>query len=176
MTDVSLGVITHGGCGSPSISADGRFVAYFTNDPPVSADVFLRDRQTETTQRASVNSNGESIGAEDGLELSSNGRFVAFTSVGYIIYEFARETGRSAAVMPTVDHQIPTAPSRAPAISTDGRFVAFERFATNLVFGDTNGTGGSNPITLSLQGIIQDDASQIPEHRSLTNAAVIEFR
>ena len=40
-----------------------------------------------------------------------------------------------------------TTSSLFPSISADGRFVAFESLATNLVAGDTNGTGTSSCAT-----------------------------
>lgn len=84
----------------PSMSADGRFVAFHSGsdnlvpgDTNGAVDVFVRDVQEGTTHRVSV--------AGDG----SQGNFE----------------------------------SRAPSISADGRFVAFQSHATNLVPGDTNG-------------------------------------
>src|SRR3712207_3259123 len=50
-----------GGSGSPSISDDGRYVAFTSsatnlvaNDTNDRTDVFVRDRQTGTTERVSV--------------------------------------------------------------------------------------------------------------------------
>src|SRR4051794_17369920 len=72
-----------------AISADGRFVAFFSaasnlvpGDTNGHQDVFVHDRQTGSTERASVatdgtQSNGSSYYA---LSLSADGRFVAFTS------------------------------------------------------------------------------------------------
>jgi hypothetical protein len=70
----SLGTqATGGGSGTPSISADGRFVAFHSeatnlvpNDTNGKWDVFVRDVQEGTTERVSV--------------ISANGRFVAFKS------------------------------------------------------------------------------------------------
>ena len=81
----------------PSISADGRFVAFdsiATNlvpgdtngDPqfePSGEDVFVRDRQTGTTERVSVFSDGsESPASSAGADpaISTDGRFVAFAA------------------------------------------------------------------------------------------------
>jgi WD40-like Beta Propeller Repeat len=77
------------GMGGPSISADGRYVAFdseATNlvkgDTNNTADVFVRDRLTGTTERVSVASDGAQAnagGTEPGI--SGDGRFVAFVSV-----------------------------------------------------------------------------------------------
>jgi Tol biopolymer transport system component len=87
---------------SPDVSADGRFVAFASNasdlvpgDTNGAADVFVRDRQTGSTSRVSVNSAEAQVDGPTG--------------------------------------------SLAPAISGDGRFVAFVSDATDVVAGDTNG-------------------------------------
>ena len=70
----------------PSISADGRFVAFWSlasnlvaGDTNGSKDVFVRDRQSGTTERASVGSGGAQ-GNDDSFKptISADGRFVAF--------------------------------------------------------------------------------------------------
>jgi Tol biopolymer transport system component len=71
-----------------AITADGRYMAFTstsavlvggdTNGMP---DVFLRDRQTNQTQRISVTSAGAQGGGESGnAAISGNGRFVVFDS------------------------------------------------------------------------------------------------
>jgi hypothetical protein len=72
------------------ISADGRFVAFSSladnlvpGDTNGVEDVFVRDRLSGTTERASVSSGGvEQCNGNSsvGLAISSDGRFVAFTS------------------------------------------------------------------------------------------------
>src|SRR5207248_11085316 len=72
----------------PALSAAGRFVAFVsaatnlvTGDTNGAADVFVRDRQTGTTERVSVASGGtQSNAASVGSALSAAGRFVAFQS------------------------------------------------------------------------------------------------
>jgi Tol biopolymer transport system component len=74
---------------SPALSADGRYVAFYSGatnlvsgDTNNVEDVFVRDRQAGTTVRISLASGGtQANGASDGwLALSDSGRFVAFTS------------------------------------------------------------------------------------------------
>ena len=84
----------------PSISADGRYVAFesdasnlVSGDTNGARDVFVHDRQGGGTTRVSVASDG------------------------------AQGNGGSA----------------HPSISADGRYVAFQSDASNLVSGDTNG-------------------------------------
>ncbi len=72
----------------PSISADGRFVAFnsassnlVTQDNNNSYDSFIHDRLTKQTTRVSINSHGVE-GNFGGLNtvISGDGRFVAFES------------------------------------------------------------------------------------------------
>jgi Tol biopolymer transport system component len=74
--------------GATSISAKGRFVAFFSeasdlvgNDTNGSIDVYVRDRKTGQTERVSLSSRGAQIRRGSGAGLiSANGHFVAFTS------------------------------------------------------------------------------------------------
>jgi len=98
--DITLGVTTrvsvinHGGelsqdSGSPSISADGRYVAFHSFDDLIvpgdtnqSFDVFIRDRETATTLRVSVKADGQQGGMGNAFypSLSDDGAFVAYLS------------------------------------------------------------------------------------------------
>jgi hypothetical protein len=81
----------------PSISADGRFVAFTSDadnlvagDGNFDVDVFVRDRQTQTTVRSSVATNGIETGFELGsgnAALSGDGQVVAFESEGALVAE-----------------------------------------------------------------------------------------
>ncbi len=72
----------------PSISANGRFVAFdsratnlVSGDTNGRSDVFVHDRQTGITERVSVNSTGSQGNSDSDRPLiSANGRFVAFNS------------------------------------------------------------------------------------------------
>ena len=149
------------GEGDIAISADGRFVAFGseatslvpgdTNGRP---DVFVRDRQTGTTERVSVASNGtqaNGYGAPP-LAISADGRFVAFRSFATNlvpgdtnglddVFVHDRQTGMTERVNVASDGAQANAGGGSGSISADGRFVAFTSFATNLVPGDTNAVG-----------------------------------
>ena len=76
----------------PSISGDGRFVAFqsfttnlISGDKNALGDILLRDRQTDVTTRVSVDSAGaEGTGAFPGIDgppsISADGRFITFHS------------------------------------------------------------------------------------------------
>jgi Tol biopolymer transport system component len=80
---------TGGSSGYPSISADGRYVAfasYATNlvssDSNGAADIFRHDRKTKKTKRVSIRSNGAQAtgGGSSDPSISDDGRYVAFVS------------------------------------------------------------------------------------------------
>ena len=129
----------------PSISQDGRFVSFHSfatnlvpGDTNGTSDVFVHDRETGQTTRASVDSNGVQLGGFSlrGV-LSADGRFVAFDS-GARILVHDRETGRTEPVDVSSAGADGNGFGRHKAISADGRFVAFSNTASNLVAGDTN--------------------------------------
>ncbi|TAK01695.1 MAG: hypothetical protein EPO39_14065 [Candidatus Manganitrophaceae bacterium] len=144
----------------PSISDDGRyvsFISYATNlvpgDTNGAPDIFVHDRQTGTTTRISVDSNGvEGNLASIDAKISGNGRFVAFYSeasnlapgdtnrVGDL-FVHDRETRTTTRVSIGSDGTQGNRISYDARISRDGRYVAFDSDATNLADGDTNGKG-----------------------------------
>lgn len=77
------------GSSFPDISADGRFVAFYSeatnlvpSDTNSRPDIFVRDRQAGTTERISISSaEAQANGASLSNSISGNGRFVAFSSV-----------------------------------------------------------------------------------------------
>jgi Tol biopolymer transport system component len=142
----------------PDISADGRYVAFaslasnlVTGDTNAFADVFVRDRQSGTTERVSVDSVGaEGNGPSDFPSISADGRYVAFrsgasnlvpgdTNLWTDIFVHDRQTGTTVRASVDSSGVQGNNSSDAPSISADGRYVAFLSESTNLVPGDTNG-------------------------------------
>ncbi len=153
----SLGAQGNAASYSPSISADGRYVAfwsYATNlvggDTNGWSDVFVRDRQSGTSERVSV----DSLGAEgnDGSHLpsiSADGRYVTFYSFatnlvggdtnGWSdVFVHDRQSGATERVSVDSLGAEGDEASYSSSISTDGRYVAFGSWASNLVGADTN--------------------------------------
>lgn len=141
----------------PAISADGRIVAFESDAPDLVAgdtngcmDIFLRDRETGTTARVSVSTEGEQANGESFQPaLSPDGRFVAFmshatnlvsgdTNDASDIFVHDRVTGVTVRASVSTDGEQADGDSRRPAISLGGRFVAFESAGTNLVADDAN--------------------------------------
>ncbi|MEA2560175.1 MAG: hypothetical protein QOH06_1679 [Acidobacteriota bacterium] len=147
----------------PAISADGRFVAFASlasnlvpDDTNDSADTFVHDRRTGQTERVSVDNRGRQGDGDSGLvgvagypAISADGRFVAFPSDAANLVRgdtngttdiFVRDrlTGTTERVSVSGSGGQSDGFSEGPAISADGRFVAFHSGATNLVAGDDN--------------------------------------
>jgi Tol biopolymer transport system component len=142
-----------------SISADGRFITFATtasnlvkDDDNAVADVFVRDREARRTTRVSVSSAGdESNGSSRDPCISGDGKFVAFASEAtnlfgsdgngdqdIFVHNLRRGTTRRISVSTAGDEA--DGFSGLPSISADGRYVAFDSFAENLITNDTNDT------------------------------------
>jgi Tol biopolymer transport system component len=146
----------------PDISANGQFVAFMsfapnlvTGDTNGNSDVFVRDIVNNTTERVSI-ATGGGQGSDGNTNynkpaMSDDGRYVAFATnmIGLVpgdtnsaqdIFRHDRQTGETVRVsVSTAGAQTPNFEDASnPAISSDGRFVAFDSYAGNLVAGDTN--------------------------------------
>ncbi|MHB8789473.1 MAG: TolB family protein [Desulfobulbaceae bacterium] len=113
-------------------------------------DVFVHDRQTGMTTRVSIDSSGNQGNAGSyGPAFSADGRHVAFKSsaTNLVVSDFNgaddvfvhdRLTGVTARVSVDSSGIQGDGLSDLPALSADGRYIAFYSRATNLVSGDTN--------------------------------------
>ena len=155
----------------PAISGDGRYVAFTSwatnlvpNDTEACTwvntrfncvDIFLHDRQTGITERVNVDSAGNEASGDSGESgspaISADGRYVAFHSeasnlapgntgpFSEDIFVHDRQTGVTELVsVDSAGNPGADCWSRYPAISADGRYVAFESCVKDLVPGDTN--------------------------------------
>lgn len=127
-----------------SISGDGRYVGFTSaatnlvpGDTNGSWDVFVRDRQSGTTERVSVATGGGQLSSDSGGLISADGRFVTF-STGYVFVR-DRLNGTTETVSVSTGGAQANGTSGVGSISADGRYVVFGSSATNLVPGDTNG-------------------------------------
>lgn len=144
---------------SPAISADGRivtFVSYANNlvprDTNRSADVFVYNRATRKTSRVSISTAGTQANADSAAPMiSADGGFVTFQSNASNLIEndengltdvFVHDlsSGETTRVSRGMANSDPNGASFIPAISGDGRYIAYQSWASNLVPGDTNGT------------------------------------
>jgi len=138
----------------PSISADGRFVAFtsrasnFGSENPNHYDFgYVHDRQTGEI-RVVTRAANDALMYSGGVQISDNGRYVVFTSQSSELDGAALNIGNVFVndLQSGITERLSVAPdgapaawfSRAPSISADGRYVAFWSVAWNLVPGDDN--------------------------------------
>lgn len=141
-----------------SISGDGRYLVFASeaSDLVVSdtnnvSDIFLLDRVERSLERISLSPTGaETNGHSFDPVISEDGHYVAFTSYADNIdafdlnevsdvFRYRLQTGTVERVSQGVNGTESNGPSSGrPAISANGRFVAFTSEATNIVPNDTN--------------------------------------
>ena len=141
-----------------AVSADGRFVAFESHasnlvpgDTNRASDIFVRDRRRGVTVRVNVGAGGvQGLGGESyDPSVSADGRFVAFDSLATNLVPgdtnrktdvFVRDRRAGVTRRPSVgtDGIQGDGLSNHPALSADGRYVAFSSSASNLVPRDTN--------------------------------------
>jgi Tol biopolymer transport system component len=115
--------------GEPSLNSDGRFLAFATG-----VVVFVLDRQTGARETISVSSTGvQGDGLNFAPAISGDGRFVAFASTANLAENdqnqtfdvFVRDRLLGTTVAASMDGSGRAGGGTRPAISADGRFVAF---------------------------------------------------
>ncbi len=143
---------------SPSISADGRFIAFSSKagnlvpgDTNNKEDIFVHDRQTKITERVNVTSTGiQSNNDAYWPSISDDGRTVAFlayasnlvigdTNFDSDVFVHDRHSGVTERVSVSSDGSQGSSGAYQFAMSANGKFVAFYSQAPNLILGDTNG-------------------------------------
>lgn len=153
----SKGTQGNGEADDPSISANGRYVAFESqstnligSDTNNEQDVFIHDRKKGKTKLVSKRSGGaQGVGRSADASVSSNGRFVAFDSAAPNLvngdnnnatdsFIHDRKTRTTRRVSVATGGAQANGASDDPKVSADGRFVAFDAAATNLVPFDSN--------------------------------------
>jgi len=158
----SQGTQANDSSSDPTISADGRYVAFESDasnlvggDNNNSTDIFVRDLHTGQTERVSMSSSGvEGNLSSFNPAISSNGQFVAFLSYStnlvsgdtndcsfpryhncVDVFVRDRQTRETSRVSVASSGTQANNDSFEAVISGDGRYVAFSSWATNLVSG-----------------------------------------
>lgn len=145
------GALANGSSHSAAASADGRYVAFMSNadnltphDENRSPDIFVRDLTTQDIVCVSLSPTGHTGGSASYSPcLSADGRFVAFESesanlvpddtngfADIFVYDLITGNLERASVS-SLERQADL-PCEVSSISGDGRFVAFESYATTL--------------------------------------------
>ncbi len=181
-----------GASSQPSISADGRFVAFtsassnLTGDPdPAPTQIFRRDMQSNTTTLVSQ-ATGVAVAVGDGASsqptISGDGQFVAFTSASSNLTGdpdpgptqiFRRDVQSNTTTLVSqatgVAVAVGNGVSSNPTISSDGRFVAFTSSATTLA--PTPGGSGTQIFSRDIQANATSLVSQAAVGGSAGNGA-----
>jgi len=157
--DYVSGETGNGDSSGPSLSNDGRYVIFSSRASNLAGeadvgnfqDVFLHDRQEGDTRFASLSYQGKQINGDsvDGI-ITSDGRYIVFVSNGtnvkpgetnewYDVYRRSLTSGEVDRISVGMNGEASNEESRAPAVSYDGRYIAFQSMASNLVPNDENG-------------------------------------
>ncbi|MBN1875465.1 MAG: PKD domain-containing protein [Anaerolineae bacterium] len=149
-----------------SISADGRYVAFYSyatnlvsNDINGRPDVFVHDRESKQTYLASPDfwdaqykhHSQEFFTSSNNVTISDDGSAVAFASYASTlvsgdinmlpdIFIYERALDHVSLISQTFDNLLGNGASWGPTLSGDGRYMAFNSEATNLLITDTNVT------------------------------------
>jgi hypothetical protein len=154
------GIADGGTSRPPTISADGKRVGFSSfgsrlvaGDTNGRNDAFVRDISTHSTLLASVGLGGSPANGDTGMSaLSTNGRYVAFTSSATNVVAGSTTTNSDVYLRDLQAHttvQISVRPDGSPSkgpgansadVSGDGRLVAFTDYDTDLVTNDDNDT------------------------------------
>lgn len=142
----------------PTMSADGGSIAFASyagnlvaNDSNGALDVFVRDRGAGATSLISVSSAGvagNGPSGATGVSMSANGQRVAFASSATNLRDgglstagavYVRDRASGTTTLVSRSSAGGAVAGSSPALSPDGRFVAFTSASAAIVPGDTNG-------------------------------------
>ena len=156
----AFGLQGNGASYGSSFSADGRQVLFASaasnlvaNDTNGKADIFIKNLDSGSVIRVNTAANGaQDDGTAYSATISGNGRYVAFASSGAtlvpgdaddtVLDVFVKDlrTGAIQRVSTGATGLQADGASAVPRISVDGRQVAFQSLASNLVAGDIANT------------------------------------
>src|SRR5688500_18014568 len=157
ITENAAGQAGDGASVDPSISLDGRFVAFQTNSGNLIGDgnheshILVKDRVTGAFERVSATSTGEPADlVSEHPDITADGHFVTFFSLATNlvpgdtnnrrdIFVRDRQTGTVVRVSVSTAGEQGNSESEWPSISDDGLVIAFESSSDNLV---PNANGG----------------------------------
>ncbi|MBW3665608.1 MAG: hypothetical protein KY469_21135 [Actinobacteria bacterium] len=174
-----------------ALSADGRLVAFtsrasdlWPGDDNDLFDVFVLDRERGVVELVSATPDGQPAGAFAELDLTPDGRVVAYASWSdeivpgdvndtFDVFVHDRDSGDTELISVATDGTPGDWGSDYPAMTPDGRYVAFASSATTLVNDDGNGTtsdvfvrdrvaGTTELVSVSNEGVQGNGASITP--------------
>jgi hypothetical protein len=189
-------------CGLSDTGRYVGFVAGAANLPGGAPDeIYLRDLMTGTTKLVSQSTDGVNAGPgtidpDEACPISTDGRYVAFTSTAATLVDndtnnvadiFRRDLLSTSTLRASVSSSFVQAglASSGASMSDDGNMIAFETAAANLIAGDTNGEADVyvrqvNPISTSRVSLTDGDAQSLVQGRDQAaisgNGRYVAFR
>jgi Tol biopolymer transport system component len=171
----------------PSVSGDGRYVAFFSSaslgeeDPAAHSGwgIYVRDRVAGTTELVPYTVENDWDYAPCCASISANGRFVAL-AVNHTnpllpqqeVLVIDLETSTTHNVAKPIEGSVANGSTGSPSLSADGKFVVFSGGASDLVENDNNGdtdifvhnleTGETELISKSSSGVRSNSFAQYP--------------
>lgn len=162
----TAGPAESGNASHPTLSADGRYVAFYAAVPDAPAGgptsrvaLYVRDRQTGRLDTISVITRRERAPPDRGDALdppsvSADGRYVAFAADAADmvaqdrngvrdVFVWDRQAGAAARISVSAQGVEGNGASYAPAISADGRYIVFVSRADNLVMDEPDARDAS---------------------------------
>ena len=184
----SDGTQANGYSGANFLSDDGRYILFesnasnlVSNDANGDTDTFIYDRSNQTIELISIAPDGSQANGSSGSGfISGNGRYVTYASAASNlvsqdnnsqrdIFVYDRQDKTSELISVSTKGTQANGMSTFSVISEDGRYVAFESMADNLVSGDNNGLsdiflrdrqgGATKRINLAANGARANGAS-----------------
>jgi hypothetical protein len=163
----------------PSLSGDGRFVAFESNSANLPGGdgthpfVYRRDLKFGKTALVSRANNGNpATGDVYGQLLSSDGRFVVFRSRDaslpggngsrYHVYMRDMQAGITTVIDKNGAGKVANGDSSAASISADGHSVAFDSAATNLPGGSPSGESYLRDLTTGKTKLVSQNNAGVP--------------
>jgi len=205
ISQTSAGSVGGGTIGSnrPSISNDGRFVAFESSrileasDTNSTGDIYLRDVSAGTTVRVNTSASGAftTTGFSARPSSSDDGKLVAFRSLSNELVPgdtsgvnqrdlFVKDTNTGAIVRITPVGAEPNGDSNELSLSGDGKVLVFHSAASNFVTGDGNNfldvfrvvlaTGAIERISIANAGTEGGNDSSFPSTNIDGNVSVFE--
>ena len=172
------GAQADGTSSASSISGSGRYVAFqstatnlVAGDSNGASDIFVYDRDSGTTTRVSLATGaGQANGGSYAASISADGRYVTFHSTASNlvtgdsngaadVFVYDRQTGTTTRISTSDAGTQGDGASDNAVISGDGRHIAFDSNASNLVTGDSN--GATSDVFVALRNALpaaQDDS------------------
>ncbi|MGD8353063.1 MAG: hypothetical protein PVJ01_02765 [Pseudomonadota bacterium] len=164
----------------PALSSDGYYVAFYSfatnlvpSDANGQADIFLHDTETGLTSRVSVSTAGTEANNYNGEPaVSGDGRYVVFTSsadnlvpsdtnLDSDVFMHDTVTAMTWRVSVSSAGTEGNAGSFSPDVSTDGRYVSFISFATNMF---------AEAASYITDAFVRDTVSPLTTHVSVSSA------